>query len=252
MGGRGARYHLAGSGARPVAATRSSGAAGGILHNGRSHPSGRGSGRSLFLGAVAKSIPPGRRGAFFRDRQFYGGLLAMGTSAVVGWVWSAGSEWQFPHQFALLFTLYAATIGVAIPPFACIKETAEAAVPQAAGVVASIAARAQPSGGADRNYRRFLLSRILMVIADIPAMPFYVVYAREQSERAAGLHRRLPVGNDRHLVAEQRLGRTYQRQTGAAGTCCWSPVRSGCWCWRWRWDWVGGTHHRSSSQWYLP
>jgi Major Facilitator Superfamily len=131
-----------------------------------------------FLSVVAKVIPPGRRGAFFSHRQLYGGLLAVGCSIVTGWLLSAGPGLAFPRQFALLFALYTLLVGIAIYSFARVHEPAEAAVVQPVGVMDQLR-RARELLNQDRNYGRFLLARLLMVVADA-AIPFYVVYAREQ------------------------------------------------------------------------
>jgi MFS family permease len=97
---------------------------------------------------------------------------------VTSWLLGAGPGLTFPRQFALLFGLYTFLVGIAIYFFTRVHEPAEAVIAQPIGVVDQLR-RARELLGQNRNYGRFLLARLLMAVADA-AIPFYVVYAREQ------------------------------------------------------------------------
>jgi hypothetical protein len=138
-----------------------------------------------FMDVVGKVVPPHRRGAFFGARRLLGGLLALAASGVVGWTLSEGSRLAFPQDFALLFGLSLVGISLAIFLFARIDEPLEPVVHQPVGVSAQIG-RARQLARLNRTYGRFLLARLLMIIADM-SVPFYVVFAKESLGAPPGL-----------------------------------------------------------------
>jgi MFS family permease len=130
-----------------------------------------------WLEIVGKVISPRRRGSFFGMRSFWGGLLAL---AIAGPVAAIASErlWglTFPYNFALLFAL--ATIGVAVAVYfwSSIKEPASTTKAQPV-TVREVVRQGIEALKTDRDYRSFMLARILMSLATI-ADPFYIVYAK--------------------------------------------------------------------------
>jgi len=130
-----------------------------------------------FMDVVGKVIPLHRRGAFFGLRRFLGGILALAASAVVTWALSERVGLPFPYNFALLFGLSFVSISAALFAFTRVDEPLEPVRQVQAGVSAQI----QRAGRLPRQnpiYGRFLLARVLMVIADM-VVPFYVVFAKE-------------------------------------------------------------------------
>ena len=131
-----------------------------------------------FLDVVGKVIPPDRRGAFFGARRLTAGLLGLGASAVVGWVLSAGAQWTFPHQFAVLFALFTLFCAGTVYVFTRVDEP-PGVVPARSATLSAHMRRVWQLAVQNGAFRRFLIARILMVISDM-ALPFYVVYARQQ------------------------------------------------------------------------
>ncbi len=138
-----------------------------------------------FMDIIGKAIPPYRRGSFFGARQLGGGILALGTSAMVGVILSQEGKWVFPHQFAVLFTVYTVVIAGAIYLFTRVKEPEEPLSPRLPGIGRQMQ-RAYHLLEHNPIYQRFLIARILMVTANM-ALPFYVIYAREQLQAPVGL-----------------------------------------------------------------
>ena len=129
-----------------------------------------------FMDVVGKAIPARRRGSFFGYRNLLGGLLALGGSLVVRYVLDERRGWPFPDNYALLFSLSFLSLSLALTLFSLVVEPVE---PVKRGQVSVIgqsrwALRALRQ---DANYRRFLLARLALVMADM-AIPFYVVYAK--------------------------------------------------------------------------
>jgi MFS family permease len=138
-----------------------------------------------FMDIVAKVIPVYRRGAFIAARLLGGGILGVGAGLVVSWVLSREANWVFPRQFALLFGAFAVLAAVGIHLFTRIDEPEERPESVPSGVVAQLN-RAYRLPGQNQAFGRFLMARVLMVVADM-AIPFYVVFARERLGAPAGL-----------------------------------------------------------------
>jgi len=64
-----------------------------------------------FMDVVGKVIPARRRGAFFGQRMFYGGILALGGSSVVGFLLGE-SGLPFPINVSVMFVLSAVFYGL--------------------------------------------------------------------------------------------------------------------------------------------
>lgn len=138
-----------------------------------------------FMDVVGKVVPLHRRGAFFGARRLLGGLLALAASGVVAWALSEGAGLDFPRNFALLFGVSLVGISLAIFAFTRIDEPLEPVTHERVPMSTQI----QRAGRLPRQnptYGRFLLARLLMVVADM-AVPFYVVFAKESLGAPPGL-----------------------------------------------------------------
>ena len=144
-----------------------------------------GAGGLCFMDMVGKVIPPRRRGAFFSTRRLLGGIVALVASGIVGWALAKGPVWGFPREFALLFSLFLAGTAISLFVFTLVDEPAEKVTSHHIGMAAQMR-RARRLIADNRTYGRFLLARVLMVIADM-AIPFYIIFARESLGAPASL-----------------------------------------------------------------
>jgi MFS family permease len=138
-----------------------------------------------FMDVVGKVVPLHRRGAFFGARRLLGGVLALAASGVVGWALSERAGLTFPHNFALLFGLSFVSISLAFYSFTRIDEPFEPVTHERISVSAQLQ-RARRLPRRNPSYGRFLMARVLMVVADM-AVPFYVVFAKECLDAPPGL-----------------------------------------------------------------
>ena len=137
---------------------------------------GSGLGGICFVDIVAKAIPPTRRGAFFGWRRFLGGLLALGGSLLVKYILDERRGLAFPDNYAVLFLLSFFTLCVALVCFILVVEPLEP-VNKAKITLGKQFRRALDLPRRDKNYRRFLTMRLLLMAAEI-ATPFYIIYAK--------------------------------------------------------------------------
>jgi hypothetical protein len=126
---------------------------------------------------VNKAISPRRRGTFFGLRNFWGGLLALGVAVPVGAIMSEGFGLVFPYNFALIFALTAAAVLLGVYFWSAIHEPAAVQTAPRASV-GQMFRRGLDAYRTDRDYRSFLVARVLISLATV-ADPFYVVYAKE-------------------------------------------------------------------------
>lgn len=132
-----------------------------------------------WIEMVGKTISPRRRGAFFGQRNFFGGLLALFAAAPIGLILSEQfAGLSFPHNFALLFGITAVVAAFGVYFWSSMKE------PKAYQTLPPISIRTLFKKGveaykANVDYRSFMLARILLSIAAI-ADPFFVVFAEEK------------------------------------------------------------------------
>jgi MFS family permease len=128
-----------------------------------------------FMDIVAKSITSNRRGTFFGARLALGGLL----SALAGFfVKDILNSKPFPGNFALLFVAAAVVVTAAIISFSLAHEP-DAGVTQERIPFRRFLRRAPRLLKTDRSYRMFLIVRVLLSVWSM-ALPFYIIYAREQ------------------------------------------------------------------------
>lgn len=138
---------------------------------------GSGLGGICFVDIVAKAIPPTRRGAFFGWRRFLGGLLALGGSLLVKYILDERRGLAFPDNYAVLFLLSFFTLCAAMGCFILVVEPLEP-VNKAKITLGKQFRRALDLPRRDKNYRRFLTMRLLLMAAEI-ATPFYIIYAKQ-------------------------------------------------------------------------
>jgi len=143
-----------------------------------------------FMDVVGKVIPPRRRGAFFGQRMFWGGLVALGGSAIVGFLLSEPGWLHFPLNVAVMFVLASIFYGLTAWSWILVKEPASPlpAIAQQ-GVVAQVVTQFRRGFQALEGnvvYRRYVWVRLALIAAGW-AGPFLVVYAQRELGIAAGL-----------------------------------------------------------------
>jgi MFS family permease len=126
---------------------------------------------------VNKMISPRRRGTFFGLRNFWGGLVALAVAAPVGAIMSGEFGLVFPYNFALIFALTAAAVLLGVYSWSSTREPAAVQTSKPASV-RELFQRGREAFRKDRDYRSFMVARVLISLATV-ADPFYVVYAKE-------------------------------------------------------------------------
>lgn len=130
-----------------------------------------------WLDVIAKAIPARRRGTFFAWRDFTGGLLAVGASALVSYVLNERYGPGFPYNFGWLLLLGGIAAALAYLSFGLIVEPIEAPaepVPHDHGLRAAWSVPRR-----DPNYGLFVLVRVAALGSTI-ATPFYTLFAKER------------------------------------------------------------------------
>ncbi len=143
-----------------------------------------------FMDVVGKVIPPRRRGAFFGQRMFWGGLVALGGSSIVGFLLSEPGVLRFPLNVAVMFVLASVFYGLTAWSWVLIKEP-PSPLPSTAprGVVDQVVTQFRRGFQVleeDVVYRRYVWVRLALIAAGW-AGPFLVVYAQREMGIAAGL-----------------------------------------------------------------
>ena len=132
-----------------------------------------------FMDVVGKVVPPRRRGAFFGQRMFWGGILALAGSTAVGLLLAEPDGLHFPLNVSVMFILAAVLMGVTAWSWVLVKEPpspiedAEASSGDGWGQLR----RGLSLLREDPLYRRYAVVRFALLIADW-GTPFYIVYAR--------------------------------------------------------------------------
>ena len=134
-----------------------------------------GLGGASFMDIVAKTIPVNRRGTFFGRRDLTGALLALVGSYIVSVILNPESAIPFPLNFGYLFLLGGIGITLGLGAFYFVVEPAETAPIREVSFRDQVHAAWQVLRE-NSVYRRFLLTRVALVAADL-ATPFYAIYA---------------------------------------------------------------------------
>ena len=134
-------------------------------------------GALTFMSMIDTVIPQKRRGAFFAQRRFWGGLINLGAGALVGFLIETPSV-QFPVNFSIIFAVAAVSMGLALGAWSALKEPYDHTA-----IVDRIPWREQVRRGArqlrdNAHYRTYVAVRFFIVLAQV-AMPFYIVYAKD-------------------------------------------------------------------------
>jgi MFS family permease len=136
---------------------------------------GAGVGGISFMDIVAKSIPAQRRGTFFGARLALGGLL----SALAGiFVRDVLTSKPFPDSFAILFMAASVVVMGAIISFSLTHEP-DAKVKEQRLPFRKFLRRGPGLLKSNRSYRMLLIVRSLLGIWSM-ALPFYIIYARDE------------------------------------------------------------------------
>ncbi len=134
---------------------------------------GGGLGNVPYVDIIGKIIPAGRRGAFFGGRQALSAPLAVGAALLARHILA---EVPYPNNYALLFGLAATALFIASLGFLFVREPPRS---NADGRVRQWGEyRAQLLETAQRL--RALVNVQLLTGFSLMAMPFYVVYARQE------------------------------------------------------------------------
>jgi hypothetical protein len=134
---------------------------------------GGGLGNIPYTDIIGKVIPPGRRGAFFGGKEALAGPLSVGAALLARHILAQAG---YPDNYALLFALAAASLAVASIGFWLIREPPRGDAPK----------RAQPwrvywpqLAATARRLRTLVVIQLLTGFS-LMALPFYVVYARNE------------------------------------------------------------------------
>lgn len=146
-----------------------------------------------FMDVVGKVIPARRRGAFFGQRMFYGGIFALGGSSVVGFLFGE-SGLPFPINVSVMFVLSAIFYGLTAWSWILVKEPPSPLVLHDApghkpGAIAALAKQLKRGFRVlkeDALYRHLALVHLVLLVGDWSSA-FYVVYARRELGIQAGL-----------------------------------------------------------------
>ena len=130
-----------------------------------------------FMDIVAKVIPPRRRGSFFAQRAFWGGLLALAGGPVVGLLLAETGGIHFPTNVGWLFVGSTVTLAAATGLWAMVKEPPSEVVPESVRWVEQFR-RGTQILRENVPYRVYLLAQTCTILGD-SAAAFYIVYAKD-------------------------------------------------------------------------
>lgn len=137
-----------------------------------------------FFDITAKTVPVHRRGLLFSLRLFLGGILGLGAGGVVSAV--LNHPWlPFPRDHAVLFGLYCAATIPALVAFSAIHEPPSGAAARRLSLRGQLR-QARMILQRDAVYRRYIAARLVQVLAGM-ALPFYVVYAKNELRASAAM-----------------------------------------------------------------
>jgi MFS family permease len=129
-----------------------------------------------FMSVVSDTIPPNWRGKFFGGRYLIGGLLAFGAGFFIKWMLSDRSPYEFPDNYALLFTI-AAILGVFSLFAWCFAYEPEQSAQSRRFTVGTEMLRGWRLLRRDRNFRRLISLRCIWATLLGLTSPFLVPYA---------------------------------------------------------------------------
>ena len=124
---------------------------------------------------AARVVPANRRGLYFGQRSFWGGVLGFVAGFVIQRILSGPG--QFPHNFAVLF--FASFVVLALGAYAASMMVEPKSTGVRAGVTILSQLREAPRLMKNAQFRRFLTFRSFLSMSAI-ADPFFVVYAQHE------------------------------------------------------------------------
>jgi MFS family permease len=134
-----------------------------------------------FMDIIAKAIPATRRGTFFGARLSFGGILSVFAGFFVR---SVLNSRPFPDNFAIIFIVAAVVVTIAIISFSLASEP-DAAVNEKRIPYRRFLRRGPRLLKTNRSYRTFFIVRVLLSVWSM-ALPFYILYAREELSLGQG------------------------------------------------------------------
>ena len=134
---------------------------------------------NAFMTMVAKIIPLPRRGSFFGMRDLTGTLMGLPAGYLIALALSPQSGLAFPYNFGVLFFITFVAVVVGLTLFGLVIEPRDVIPDARAVTLREQSHAAQRVWRENETFRRFLLVRIVLALADI-ATPFYAIYATRQ------------------------------------------------------------------------
>ena len=129
-----------------------------------------------FFDIWGKALPPTVRGRFFGHRQFWGGILAVGSGFIAKIILGSGRI-NFPYNFSLLFFLAFIFMALSYLALGSVREPLHD-VHKTSLPFKDFIKKAFLILKSDNNYRNFLVVQIFGGAGAL-ALPFYVLYAKD-------------------------------------------------------------------------
>ena len=131
-----------------------------------------------FMEVVGKTIAPRRRGVFFAWRLAAGGAAGLLGTLLVRYLVDEAGPLPFPYNFGVLFAVALVVGWLGLAAFARVTEPVDTVLHALASPATQLG-RALRLVRADHNYRRYLVVRVLLVVAGV-GPPFYAVYVQQR------------------------------------------------------------------------
>lgn len=135
-----------------------------------------GFGGIAFMEVVGKTIPAHRRVVFFAWRLFLGGLVGLGGAEIVRQTLAPQSALTFPQNFGFLFAVGCVLAALGLWVYQLIDEPVDIETRPRATFQTQLQ-RAFEMTRQNQTYRRFLLMRVCLILANA-ATPFFAVYVQ--------------------------------------------------------------------------
>jgi MFS family permease len=129
-----------------------------------------------FYDIWGKTLPSTMRGRFFGHRQFWGGILAVGSGFIAKAI-LGNSRIDFPDNFSLLFLLAFIFMGVSYLALGSVREPLQEVYKESLPFK-NFLKRVFAILKSNSNYRKFLAVQIFGGAGAL-ALPFYVLYAKD-------------------------------------------------------------------------
>lgn len=130
-----------------------------------------------FLEVVARAIPPRLRGPFFSWRQTLGGIVALGSGALVSLVLAPEFVVGFPHNFMLIFAAAAVMTVIGVLPFHAVREPPGEPQPASKTGLRGRWRDIRQLWRDDVTYRRYIQVRVALLLAE-GTSPLIIVFAQ--------------------------------------------------------------------------